>query len=90
MKNKKFKLIKLKDKNIINLNFKNVFILDKEINLELKQTKLNKNEMNILFLKEINSLKQKLNTKNEKSIEELIKDNNKELKEYIINKIEEN
>ena len=46
--------------------------------------------MNILFLKEINSLKQKLNAKNEKSIEELIKDNNKELKEYINNKIEEN
>ena len=90
LNDKKFKLIKLKDKNIINLNFKNVFILDKEINLELKQTKLNKDEMNILFLKEINSLKQKLNAKNEKSIEELIKDNNKELKEYINIKIEEN
>ena len=90
LNDKKFKIIKLKNKNIINLNFKNVFILDKEINLELKQKKLNKDEMNILFLNEINSLKQKLNAKNEKSIEELIKDNNKELKEYINNKIEEN
>ena len=91
LNDKKVKLIKLKDKNIININFKNVSSNKEiEINLELKQIKLNKDEMNILFLKEINSLKQKLNTKNEKSIEELIKDNNKELKEYINNKIEEN
>ena len=61
LNDKKFKIIKLKNKNIIKLNFKNVFILDKEINLELKQIKLNKDEMNILFLKEINSLKKKLN-----------------------------
>ena len=71
LNDKKVKLIKLKDKNIINLKIKNIINLDKEdkeINLELKQIKLNKDEMNILFLKEINLLKQKLNTKNEKSI----------------------
>ena len=92
LNDKKIKLIKLKDKNIINLNFKNIKQLkeEKEINLELKQIKLNKEEIDLIIIKEINSLKQKLNTKNEKSIEELIKDNNKELKEYINNKIEEN
>ena len=90
LNDKKVKLIKLKDKNIININFKNVLNLDKEINLELKQNKLNKDEMYIILIKEINSLKNKLNTKNEKSIEELIKDNNKELKEYINIKIEDN
>ena len=92
LNDKKIKLIKLKDKNIINLNFKNIIQLkeEKEINLELKQIKLNKEEIDLIIIKEINSLKQKLNTKNEKSIEELIKDNNKELKEYINNKIEEN
>ena len=54
---KKVNLIKLK--NIINLNFKNVVNLEKEIKIELKKIKLSKNEMYIILLKEINSLKNK-------------------------------
>ena len=87
LNDKKVNLIKLK--NIINLNFKNILNLEKEINIELKQIKLTKDEMYIILLKEINSLKNKLNTKNEKSFNELINENNKQLKEYINKKIEE-
>ena len=42
--------------------------------------------MNLMFIKEINTLKKKFNSKNEKSLDEF---NDKQLKEYIDKKIEE-
>ena len=85
---KKVKYIKLINKIIINY-----FIDNKEQNnekkLELKQIKYTKDEMNIIFVKEINTLKKELKSKNEKTNDELIKENNKQLKEYIDKKIEE-
>ena len=77
LNDKKVKLIKINNKNIINVNFKN------NINLELQQIKLKKDEMLFSLLKEVNSLRNKLNSKIEKSVEELIEDNNKQFKKYI-------
>ena len=74
LNDKKVKLIKINNKNIINVNFKN------NINLELQQIKLKKDEMLFSLLKEVNSLRNKLNSKIEKSVEELIEDNNKQFK----------
>ena len=42
-----------------------------------------------MFIKEINTLKKKFNSKNEKSLDDLIKENDEQLKEYINKKIEE-
>ena len=77
LNDKKVKLIKINNKNIINVNFNN------NINLELQQIKLKKDEMLFSLLKEVNSLRNKLNSKIEKSVEELIEDNNKQFKKYI-------
>jgi len=85
---KNVNLVQSKDKNIINLNYKNI-AQNTEINLELMKSKLTKDEMNVIFLKEINTLKKELKSKNEKSIDELIKENNKQLNEYINKKFEE-
>ena len=74
---KKVKIIKLKDKNIINLILQNVK-KNVEMKLELKKINLTKEE-----------LKKKLKLKNEKSFDELIEENNKQLKESIDQKIEE-
>jgi len=87
-KEKKIKLVKSKDKDIIKLNFVNI-TQKNETNVELKKYKLTKDEMNLMFMKEINTLKKKLNSKNEKSLDVLIKNNNKQLTEYIDKKIEE-
>ena len=74
---KKVKIVKLKDKNIINLILQNVK-KNVEMKLELKKIQLTKEE-----------LKKKLKLKNEKSFDELIEENNKQLKESIDQKIEE-
>ena len=89
---KMVKLVQSKEKNIINLNFKNNTNSDNpdkslETNLELKQYNLTKDELIFILKEEINSLKKKLNSKNE--IEELLKIKENNLKEYINLKIEE-
>ena len=88
LKNKKVKLIKSNDKNIIKLNFINI-IQKNESNVELNKYKLSKDEMNLMFLKEIDTIKKKLDSTKEKSFDELIKESNKQLKEYIDKIIEE-
>ena len=52
-------------KIIINLNFQNT-TQNIETNVEIEKVKLTKDEMNFIFLKEINSLKNKLNLSEEK------------------------
>ena len=86
---KKLKLII--NKNIINLIFKKKSEKDKEIEIKLvlKKIKLSKDEIIVSLLDEVNSLKIKLISKNEKSINELLKDNNKKLQDYINSKIDE-
>ena len=88
---KKVKLIQMKDKNIINLNFKNIVNFDEEVetNLELEQIKLNKDDIFLILVNEVNSLKKKLSSKNEKPNEELVKENEVKIKEYIEQKINE-
>ena len=88
LKEKKVKLVKSNDENIIKLNFVNA-TQNNESNVELKKYKLSKDEMNLMFIKEINTLRKKLNLKNEKPLDELIKENDNQLKEYIDKKIEE-
>ena len=88
LKEKKVKLVKSNGENIIKLNFVNA-TQNNESNVELKKYKLSKDEMNLMFIKEINILKKKLTLKNEKPLDELIKENDKQLKEYIDKKIEE-
>ena len=88
LKDKKVKLIKSNDKNIIKLNFINI-IQKNESNVELNKYKLSKDEMNLMFLKEIDTIKKKLDSTKEKSFDELIKESNKQLKEYIDKIIEE-
>ncbi len=67
IKKKKVNLIKQKISNIINLNMKNINLLNEEVNtnLELKQIKLKNDDLIIVLLNEINELKNKLNEKNE-------------------------
>ena len=88
---KKVKLIQMKDKNIINLNFKNIVNFDEEVetNLELEQIKLNKDDIFLILVNEVNSLKKKLSSKNEKPNEELVKENEVKIKGYIEQKINE-
>ena len=88
LKEKKVKLIKSNNQDIIKLNFANT-TKKNESNVELQKYKLYKDEINLMFIKEINILKKKLKSKNEKSFDELIKENDKQLKEYIDKKIEE-
>ena len=88
LKDKKVKIIKSNVQDIIKLSFVNI-IQKIESNVELKKYRLSKDEINLIFIKEINILKKKLKSKNEKSLDELIKDNDKQLKEYIDKKIEE-
>ena len=92
LKEKKVNLIQSKDKTIIKLNFKNT-TQNIETNIELNKYKLSKDEMNLMFIKEINSLKKKLNSKNEKSfdkqIEETVKEYQKILNDKIIEKDKE-
>ena len=85
---KKVKFVKSKDKTIINLNYKNI-AQNIEINLELKKSKLTKDEMNIIFLKEINILKKELKSKKEKSINEYINKKFEEYEKIFIEKMEE-
>jgi len=88
---KKINLIKTENKNIINLNYKAVSILGKEVetNLELKQIKLTKDEINTILLDEINSLKKKLNSKKTKNKTKSVDKLELKLKKYIDTKIEE-
>ena len=89
LNDKEIKLIKLTDKNTINLNFKKIINLDKEIeiNLSLKQIKFSTDEIHFNIFKEINSLKKKLDSKNEKTFIEIIKENNEKLMEEKNNEI---
>ena len=87
LRDKKVKLIKSNVQDIIKLNFVNA--QNNESNVELIKYKLSKDEINLMFMKEINILKKKLNLKNKKPFDELIKENDKQLKEYIDKKIEE-
>jgi hypothetical protein len=82
-------LVQIKEKDIINLYFKNIVNFDeeKDTNIELEKYKLNKDDIYLILLNEINSLKKKLDSKNEKTNEELLKEN--EIKEYIDKKINE-
>ena len=81
-KDKKIKLIQLKTKNTIMLNFKNK---DIETNLELKKVKLTKDEVYSILLDEVNSLKKKIASNKKEDL--IIEDNNK-IKEYVDSKIE--
>ena len=85
---KNMNLVQSKDKNIINLNYKNI-AQNIEINLEIIKSKLTKDEMNIIFLKEINILKKELKSKKEKSINEYINKKFKEYEKIFIEKMEE-
>ena len=53
IKDKKVKIIKSKDKEIISLNFKKDE-QDKEINIKLEKNRLTKAQMYLIFIKEIN------------------------------------
>ena len=86
LKEKKVNLIQSKDKTIIKLNFKNI-TQNIEANIELNKYKLSKDEMNLMFIKEINALKKKLNSKNEKSFDELIKETKQEYQKILNDKI---
>ena len=88
IKDKKVKIIKSKDKEIISLNFKKDE-QGKEINIKLEKNRLTKDQMYFIFIKEINFLKKKLKSKNEKTFDELIEENEEKLKEYVDKKIEE-
>ena len=88
IKDKKVKIIKSKDKEIISLNFKKDE-QGKEINIKLEKNRLTKDQMYLIFIKEINFLKKKLKSKNEKTFDELIEENEEKLKEYVDKKIEE-
>ena len=87
IKKQKVKLVQIKEKDIINLYFKNIVNFDeeKDTNIELEKYKLKKDDIYLILLNEINSLKKKLETKNEKINEESLKEN--EIKEYINKKI---
>ena len=87
IKKQKVKLVKIKEKDIINLYFKNIVNFDeeKDTNIELEKYKLKKDDIYLILLNEINYLKKKLDSKNEKTNEELLKEN--EIKEYIDKKI---
>ena len=89
IKKQKVKLVQIKEKDVINLYFKNIVNFDeeKDTNIELEKYKLNKDDIYLILLNEINSLKKKLDSKNEKTNEELLKEN--EIKEYIDKKINE-
>ena len=64
LKEKQINLIK-SNEDIINLNFQNT-TQNIETNVEIEKVKLTNYEMNFIFLKEINSLKNKLNLSEEK------------------------
>jgi hypothetical protein len=84
---KKVTLIRGENNNIIKLNYKTILNLEKEVetNIELKQIKLTKDEINAILLDEINSLKKKLNSQKAKSFDKL----ELKLKKYVDTKIEE-
>ena len=63
LKEKKVLLIKSNNQDIIKLNFANT-TKKNESNVELQKYKLSKDEINLMFIKEINILKKKLNSKN--------------------------
>ena len=87
----KVKLVQMEEKDTINLYFKNIVNFDeeKETNIELEKYKLEKDDIYLIILNEINSLKKKFDSKNEKANEELLKENNIKMKEYIDKKINE-
>ena len=91
IKKQKVKLVQIKEKDIINLYFKNIVNFDeeKDTNIELEKYKLKKDDIYLILLNEINSLKKKLDSKNEKTNEELLKENEIKIKEYIDKKINE-
>ena len=87
----KVKLVQIKEKDIINLYFKNIINFDeeKDTNIELEKYKLKKDDIYLILLNEINFLKKKLDSKNEKTNEVLLKENEIKVKEYIDKKINE-
>ena len=87
----KVKLVQMEEKDTINLYFKNIVNFDeeKETNIELEKYKLKKDDIYLIILNEINSLKKKFDSKNEKANEELLKENEIKMKEYIDQKINE-
>ena len=91
LKKNKVKLKLSKERNKIYLNFTNIINLDEEVdtNLELKEIKLEKEEIiNILF-KEVLCLKKEMRKENnEEKIYKEIKNEIKEIKEYVNNKID--
>jgi WD40 repeat protein len=72
LQKKKLKVIFLKEKNLMILNFKNIINLDEEVeaNIELKEIKLNKEEIFNLLVNEVILLKKKEKNKNNDSINE--------------------
>ena len=84
-------MVQIKEKDIINLYFKNIVNFDeeKDTNIELDKYKLNKDDIYLILFNEINSLKKKLDSKNEKTNEVLLKENEIKIKEYIDKKINE-
>ena len=82
LKEKKVKLIKSNNQDIIKLNFANT-TKKNESNVELQKYKLSKDEINLMFIKEINILKKKLNSKNEKSFDKQIEETVKEYQKKI-------
>ena len=84
-------LVQIRQKDVINLYFKNIINFDeeKDTNIELEKYKLKKDDIYLILLNEINSLKKKLDSKNEKTNEELLKENEIKIKEYIDKKINE-
>ena len=86
----KVKLVEIKEKNAINLYFKNIVNFDeeKDTNIELEKANI-KDDTYLILLNKINSLKKKLDSKNEKVNEDLLKENEIKLKEYIDKKINE-
>ena len=91
IKKQKVKLVQIKEKDIINLYFKNIVNFDeeKDTNIELEKYKLKKDDIYLILLNEINFLKKKLDSKNEKTNEVLLKENEIKIKEYIDKKINE-
>ena len=83
LKKNKVKLILSKEKNKINLNFKNIINFDEEVetNLELKEIKLNKDEILNKLINEVILLKTQIKNKENNENKE-----KNEMKEYI-NKI---
>ena len=81
----------MEEKDTINLYFKNIVNFDeeKETNIELEKYKLEKDDIYLIILNEINSLKKKFDSKNEKTNAELFKENEIKMKEYIDQKINE-